>query len=268
MLVRLREEAGKTPDQAAEQIGCHRSKISRIENAHLGISVGELRALLAFYEVTDPEYVEGLVGLARRSRERGWVQRLWNDLPSYADHIDYEQTADYIRSFQPLLISGLFQTGDYARALYRANPAMLGDDEIDRLVDVRMQRQTVLEGEQAPRICLIEGEAALRSNVGSARVMVPQLEHLLALAERPNVELQVLPLSAGAHPGLTGAFVVFGFPNPAFSDVVTVEHPTGTLYMETTEETSTYTLTFDSLRSVAMSPAASRDLIQRIKQGL
>lgn len=266
ILARLREEAGKTPEQAAERIGCHRSKISRIENAHLGVSLGELRDLLAFYGIEDPEYVEGLVELARRSRERGWVQQVWAELPSYADHIDYEQTASYIRAFQPLLISGLFQTADYARALYRANPAMLSDEKINQLVDVRMQRQAVLSGEQAPRICLIEGEAALRGRVGSSKIMVEQLDQLTALAERPNVELQVLPFTAGAHAGLTGGFVIFSFSTAAFSDVVTVEHRTGTLYMETKEETSTYTLSFDSLRSAALSPTASLDLIQRVKQ--
>ncbi|NUS10873.1 MAG: helix-turn-helix domain-containing protein [Streptomyces sp.] len=268
ILLRLREEAGKTPEQAAERIGCHRSKISRIENAHLGISLGELRDLLTFYGVDDSEYVEGLVDIARRSRERGWVQQVWAELPSYADHIDYEQTSTYIRSFQPLLISGLFQTPDYARALYRANPAILSDEKIDQLVAIRMQRQAMLDGEAPPRICLIEGEAALRANVGSVKVMAGQLDQLLTLAGRPNVALQVLPLNAGAHAGLTGGFVLFSFPNPAFSEVVTVEHRTGTLYLETPEETDTYNLTFDSLRSAALSPTDSRALIRRVKQEL
>lgn len=268
ILLSLREEAGKTPEQAAERIGCHRSKISRVENAHLGLNLGELRDLLTFYGVDDPEYVENLVDLARRSRERGLVRQVWAELPNYADHIDYEQTSDYIRSFEPLLISGLFQTPDYARALYRANPAMLSEEKIEQLVAIRTQRQEVLDGENPPRICLIEGEAALRSNVGSAKTMAGQLNHLLLLAARPNITLQVLPFSAGAHPGLTGAFVLFAFPNPAFSEVVTVEHCTGTLYLETPKETATYNLTFDSLRSAALSPTDSRALILRVKQDL
>lgn len=268
ILTRLREEAGKSPEEAADQIGCSRSKMSRVENAYLGISVGEVRALLTFYGVEDPEYVETLVALARRSREPGWVQNIRADLPSYVDHIDYERTADYVRSFEPMLIGGLFQTGDYARALYRSNPAILSDEKVNQLVDVRMQRQLVLDSAEAPRFWLIEGEAALRGNVGGRAAMAPQLDHLLALAERPNIDLQVLPLSAGAHMGLTGGFVIFGFPNPMFSDVVTVEHRTGALYMETPEETATYTLTFDSLRSTALNPAESLDLVRRIKQEL
>ncbi|WP_327337098.1 helix-turn-helix transcriptional regulator [Streptomyces sp. NBC_01324] len=264
-LVQLREAAGKSPEEAADRIGCHRSKISRIENAHLGISLGELRDLLTFYGVQDDVLIEDLVTLARRRNERGWTRNLGTTLPSYADHIDYEQTSNYIRSFQPLLVSGLFQTPDYARALYRANPEMLSSKRVEELVGMRMQRQAVLAGEQAPRICVIEGEAALRSEVGGASVMGPQLDQLLALGERPNIEIQVMPFSTGAHAGLVGAFVVFGFPTPTFSDVVCVEHVTGTLHMETPDETARYTLAFDSLRSAALSPVDSRDLIHRIR---
>ncbi|GAA2306552.1 helix-turn-helix transcriptional regulator [Streptomyces kunmingensis] len=255
-------------EEAAERIGCHKTKISRIENARLGISLGELRDLLAFYGVEDSAYVEQLVNLARRGGERGWARHLGATLPSYADHIDYEQTADYIRSFQPLLVAGLLQTPDYARALYRANPEMLTREQVDQYVDTRMQRQEVLVRDEAPRLCVIEGEVALRNSVGGPKVMAPQLDRLLEAAESPNIEIQVLPCNSGAHMGLIGAFVMFGFPTPAFSDVVRVEHVTGTLHMETPGEIRSYTLAFDSLRSLALSPAASRDLIQQVRHEL
>ncbi|MCJ1677895.1 helix-turn-helix domain-containing protein [Streptomyces sp. APSN-46.1] len=268
LLVQLREESGRSPEEAAERIGCHRSKISRIENARLGISLGELRDLLTFYGVDDPAFVEDLVNLARRGGERGWTRHLRAALPSYADHIDYEQTAHYIRSFQPLLIAGLLQTPDYARSLYRANPEMLSSKRVEELTSMRMQRQEVLERDTPPRMCVIQGEAALRSQVGGPKVMRQQLDHLLSRAEQPNVDVQILPFSAGAHVGLVGAFVLFGFPTPAFSDVVCVEHVTGTLHMETPEETARYTLAFDTLRTAAMNTAHSVDLIQSIKRDL
>ncbi|MFF3291547.1 helix-turn-helix transcriptional regulator [Streptomyces sp. NPDC003023] len=267
-LVKLREESGKSPEEAAERIGCHRSKISRIENARLGISLGELRDLVTFYGVDDPDYVEDLVSLARRGTERGWTRHLGATLPSYADHIDFEQTAAYIRSFQPLLITGLLQTPDYARALYQANPEMLSNKRVDEFVDMRMQRQRILDEVSPPRICVIEGEAALRSQVGGRTVMGQQLDCLVKAAERPNVDIQVLPLAAGAHVGLVGAFVLFAFPTPAFSDVVCVEHVTGTLHMENAEETDRYTLAFDSLRSAALSPADSLGLIKHVRREL
>lgn len=265
ILVKLREESGKSPEAAAERIGCHRSTISRIENARLGISLGELRDLLTFYGVDDQAYVEDLVDLGRRVRERGWTQRLAMALPSYADYIDYEQTADYVRSFQPLYIAGLLQTRDYARAIFQASPHMITRSRADELVDIRLQRQEVLSKEAPPRICVIQGEAALRANVGGTAIMRKQLEHILHIAERPNVELQVVPTGIDAHAGLMGAFVLFSFPTAAFSDVVCVEHRTGTLYLEEPEETAAYTLTYDSLRSTALSPNDSLEAIQTIK---
>ncbi|MEU3752984.1 helix-turn-helix transcriptional regulator [Streptomyces olivoreticuli] len=268
VLVKLREEAGKSPEDAAERIGCHRSKISRVENARLGISLGEVRDLLRFYGVDDPEYAEEVVNLARRSNERGWTKQLGLRLPSYVDYIDYEETADYIRSFEPMVVSGLLQTGDYARALLKAAPSMLSNERITELVQVRMRRQRILDRDAPPCVCVIQGEAALRAQVGGRSIMAAQLQHLEEVSERPNIDLQVLPFSAGAHAGVLGTFVLFSFPTPAFSDIVCLEHRTGTLYMETPEDTSAYTLTFDSLRSTALSPTESLDLINRVKQEL
>lgn len=268
MLIKFREEAGKTPEDAADRIGCHRTKINRIENARLGISLGELRDLLMFYGVDDPVQIEELVSLARRGRAPGWVQRASLARPSYSDFIGYEETSNYIRSFQSTLIAGLLQTPDYARAVINAAQAVLGRDEVEALVTARMERQEVLKGPKPPRLCVIESEAALRLQVGGPEVMGKQLEHLAAMAEHPSVELQVIPDRAGAHAGLFGSFVLFGFPNPAFSDVVCVEHRTGTLYMETPAETADYTLIFDSLRSIALSPGDSLDMIAQVRQGL
>lgn len=267
-LIEFRERAGKTPDDAAERIGCHRTKINRIENARLGISLGELRDLLTFYGVEDPVQVDELVSLAQRSREPGWVQRAGLARPTYTEFIDYEKTSDYIRSFQGNVIAGLLQTPDYARAVLSVAPTNLKQDEVDALVEARMKRQEILDRPNPPRLCVIESEAALRLEVGGREAMRKQLEHLETMASHPSVEVQVIPHRAGAHAGLAGSFVLFGFPDGSFSDVVCVEHRTGTLYMETPKETEEYTLIFDSLRSIALSPGDSLDLIAQIRREL
>ncbi|MFF4696579.1 helix-turn-helix domain-containing protein [Streptomyces chattanoogensis] len=268
-LIELREQAGKTPQDAAERIGCHRTKINKIENARLGISLGELRDLLRFYEVDDDTaLVDDMLALAKRSREPGWVQRAGLARPSLTDVIDYEKTADYIRSYQSNLITGLLQTPDYARAVLSAPPSTLGQEDIDALVESRIKRQEVLERTDPPRLCVIEAEAALRLQVGGRQVMRKQLDHLEAMAGHASIEVQVIPDRAGAHAGLPGSFVLFGFPNPTYSDVVCIEHHTGVLYLETEEETAEYTLIFDSLRSIALSPGDSLDLIAQARQDL
>ncbi|MFJ1894627.1 helix-turn-helix transcriptional regulator [Streptomyces sp. NPDC088115] len=266
LLIEYREAAGKTPEDAAQRIGCHRTKINRIEKARLGISLGELRDLLSFYGVESAAQVDGMVSLAQRSREPGWVQRAGLARPSYMDFIDYEKTADYIRSCQNNLIAGLLQTPDYARAILSAPPSTLDGEAIDDLVTARMKRQEILRSPEPPRLCVIEGEAALRLQVGGAQVMRRQLDHLAAMTEQPNVDVQIIPDRAGAHAGLAGSFVLFDFPNASFSPVVCVEHRTGTLYMETPEETEEYTLIFDSLRSIALSPGDSLNLITKARQ--
>ncbi|MFF0625895.1 helix-turn-helix transcriptional regulator [Streptomyces sp. NPDC004296] len=268
-LVEFREQAGKSPQEAAERIGCHRTKINKIENARLGISLGELRDLLRFYGVDgDDALVEDMLSLARRSREPGWVQRAGLARPSLTDVIDYERTADYIRSYQGTVITGLLQTPDYARAVVSAPPSILAEEEIEALVESRIKRQEVLERTAPPRLCVIETEAALRLQVGGHQVMRKQLDHLETMAGNPSVEVQVIPDRAGAHAGLPGSFVLFGFPNPTYSDVVCIEHHTGVLYLETEEETAEYTLIFDSLRSIALSPGDSLDLIAKVRQDL
>ncbi|MEU7179752.1 MULTISPECIES: helix-turn-helix domain-containing protein [Streptomyces] len=268
-LLEFREQAGKSPEEAAERIGCHRTKINRIENARLGISLGELRDLMTFYEVDgDTSLVDDMVSLARRSREPGWVQRAGLARPSFTDFIDYEKTADYIRSYESNLITGLLQTPDYARAVLSAPPSTLGDKEIEALVESRIKRQELLNRTDPPRVCVIETEAALRLQVGGRQTMRKQLDHLETMAGYPSVEVQVIPDRAGAHAGLSGSFVLFGFPNPTYSDVVCVEHRTGTLYMETQEETAEYTLIFDSLRSIALSPGDSLDVIAQVRESM
>ncbi|MFJ8434611.1 helix-turn-helix domain-containing protein [Kitasatospora sp. NPDC094019] len=264
LLIRHREAADRTPDEAAKRIDCHRSKISRMENAWLPISSSELRDLLTFYGVDDPAYVEEVVALNRKSSERGWAQQFDISPPSYVDYIDYEESASHIRSFQPMMVAGLLQTADYARAIYQASPFDIPPQRIDELVAVRLQRQRFLDHAESSRLSVILGEAALRGQVGGVEVMRSQLEHLRQVSDRPNIELQVLPFSAGAHAGIMGSFVLFSFPTSAFSDVVCLEHRAGMLYLETQEETSAYTLTFDSLRSSALSVSESLDLLARV----
>ncbi|MFF3259289.1 helix-turn-helix domain-containing protein [Streptomyces sp. NPDC002932] len=267
-LVELREAADKKPEEAAERIGCHRSKISRIENARLGISLGELRDLLTFYGVEDPDQVEALVSLARRTREPAWVQRAARVRPSYTDFISYEETADRIRSYQGNLIAGLLQTPEYAQAVIAVSPTKLDQPAIDALVTARINRQEILKRAQPPRLCVVQSEAALRLQVGGAAAMRKQLEHLATMAEHPSVEIRVIPDHAGAHAGLTGSFVLFSFPHSSITDVACLEHRTGTYYLESPDEADTYGLIFDSLQAVALNPEDSLTLIAKMRRDM
>ncbi|TQE15519.1 XRE family transcriptional regulator [Streptomyces ipomoeae] len=268
LLVEFRERAGRSPEEAAERIGCHRSKINRIENARLGISLGELRDLLKFYGIEDPADVDHMVSLARRMREPAWIQRAGLARPTYPDFIEYERTADRIRSYQSNLIAGLLQTPEYAREVISAAPSFLKHEDVEALIEARMKRQEILDRPDAPRLCVIESEAALRIEVGGRGVMRRQLEHLETMAGHPSVEVQVIPNEAGAHIGLTGSFVLLAFPSPWFPDVVCLEQRTGTVFLEHPDDAAEYAHIFESLRSTALSPKDSLDMIARVRQEL
>lgn len=267
LLIEYREKAGKSLDDAAERIGCHRTKINRIENARLGISLGELRDLLTFYGVTDAAQVDEMVRLAQRVREPAWIKRVLEARRSFADFLYYETTAERIRSYQSLVVAGLLQTPDYARAILGATPTTLLPDEAEAMLEGRMKRQEILSSPSAPHLCVVEGEAALRLQVGGREVMRKQLEHLETMAGHPSVEIRVVPYQTGAHAALSvRSFVMFSFASPRFPEIVTLEHRTGTQYLETPEETAEYALLYDSVLSTALSPEDSLALIGQARR--
>ncbi|MHB9859005.1 helix-turn-helix domain-containing protein [Streptomyces sp. YIM S03343] len=269
-LRKLREEAGVSLEQAAETLECSRSKISRIELGYLGIRARDVRDLLASYHLKDDELLERLTALARDGSKRGWWDAYGQIIPpAYANYLGLEADANYIRTFQSILIPGLLQTEDYSQAVMKANPAMVRDEVVDTLKKVRAERQAILTRNQDPvRFWAIIGEAALLTPVGGAEVMRAQLAHLTKMVERPNITLQVLPYKIGAHAGLSGPFLVLSFAVPNDSGVVWLENLSSSLYLDTQEEVAGYTLVFDDLRSSALNPADSLQHIARIAQEL
>jgi hypothetical protein len=159
-------------------------------------------------------------------------------------------------------VPGLLQTEDYARTVHRAQLIDGRDEDIDRLVRVRMARQELLTAEDAPQVWLVINEAVLRRLVGGPDVMRAQLQRLAEAATLPKVTIQVVPFSAGAHPAMVGGFILLSFPSDP--NIAYVEYQAGALYLENQADVGRYTLMFDHLRATALSADASRDLMTRI----
>jgi transcriptional regulator with XRE-family HTH domain len=267
-LRRLREAAGHQIDRVAEYMECSRAKISRIETGQVGVKAPELRALLDLYGVPDAGR-DGLLTLARESRQRGW----WS---SYADvtniglgsFIGMEAAAASIRTYEQYLLPGLLQIEEYTRALMRAAHPTAGSDEIDRRVALRMTRQERLGGPDALNLWAVIDEAALRRRVGGAGVMRMQLERLVESAGQPNITVQVLPFSAGAHAGVEGSVLLMSFPEPSDPDVAYVEGLMGSIFLEKSDEIARCTLAFDHLRATALSPDDSVAMISAVTKDL
>lgn len=266
-LRRLREAAGLTTAQAAEALDCTKGKISRIENGRVTVRIPDLTAMLLAYGATDAELRGRLGALARkanRRRRQGW----WNQYGSvladtYRDYIALETMAGTIRTFQAQLVPGLLQTPEYIRAVTVASRQWQTADEIEQFVRVRLARQERLVGDSPLQFWAVLSEAVLLQRVGGPEVMAAQLEQLLTVSEQPNVTIQVLPFSRGAHASMFGPYVVLGFPEEAALDVVLADNPTGSMWLEREIEVARYQELFDAARTSALSPVESRTVIRR-----
>ncbi|MFG3014377.1 helix-turn-helix domain-containing protein [Streptomyces cinerochromogenes] len=266
-LRRLREAAGLKVDDVVARTGMPQSKISRVESARLGIRPDDLNALLDLYGVADFAQRDALHSFARDGRKRGWWQTYRDFIsPAYADLISLEADAVNMRSYQSTLIPGLLQTPAYARATISAIRMTSLPDEVETLVTVRQARQSVLTRPDPLELWVVIHEAALRPRVKSdPGIMREQLQWLLDRQQLPHVSIQVLPMDAPPHVGLSGSFAVLGFPETADLDVVHIESLTSALYVEDPAEVSRYGSAFEHLRAAALPLDESADLIAQLK---
>jgi transcriptional regulator with XRE-family HTH domain len=268
-LRRLRDEAGLTQDEVAAQLDWHPTKVMRIETGRTAPHPNDVRVMLGLFGVTNPEQVAALVKLAQDARQRGWWYSYRDVLLNrYEFFIGLEAEASSVRNFELAMVPGLLQTEDYARALIGGGPMELDATEVERRVEVRMTRQHALDRDERPQLWVIVDEAAIRRTVGGPAVMRGQLEALATMSGHARTTIQVVPYSAGAHPGQLGPFVILGFPEPSEPEVVTMETVGGNLYVDKPEEVRLYTTAFDHLRAVALSPGDTRAMLRAAADAL
>jgi transcriptional regulator with XRE-family HTH domain len=266
----LRTGAGLTSGEAARLVGWHQSKVSRIETGASGVKPADVRLLLDAYGVIEGQLRELLMVLAGSEDTAGrhhWWHAYRGVLPpTYRDFISLESQASAMRTLETSVVPGLLQTPEYARAVTRAAVEGLEEERLDALVEVRLARQDVLNHPPLELSAVLD-EAVLRREVGGPGVMARQLERLVEAARLPQVRLQVLPFSAGAHIGITGPFVIFSFPSTSDLDVVVLDQLTSSLYLERKEDLQAYTEAFNTLQIHALSPEDSLDYIAGIGDG-
>jgi transcriptional regulator with XRE-family HTH domain len=253
-LRRARQQAELTQEQVAGAMDWSLSKVIRIEAGSVGISTNDLKALLRLYKIFDEEQTVDLIALARVGRERSW-QSAYRDVVSarLLQLIETEGDASIIRTFEPLLVPGLLQTEEYARAVLGQFAAPTTPERIDAQVEVRMRRPELLDRDDPPLMFFILDEAVTRRMVGSAAVMRRQVRRLVELAGRPHVTIEIVPFSAGVHPGLQGPFVIYEFPDPADDDVLFLENPLGdVISRDSPEEILRYRVAFEQLRKLSL----------------
>lgn len=266
-LRRLREQRGLTIEQVAGQShgDWTASAISRWETGDRRIRPADLRALLDIYDI-GADQREVLLTLAREARQRGWWQSYSsNAVPEWFQvYLGLEAEAASIHEYAAELVPGLFQTAEYYRAFMGTAPAAGDEEAIERKIAVRAGRQERLAADDPPECWAVLNEAAIRRVVGGTDVMRAQLQHIVQIASRPHINVQVLPFRAGAHPAMDGSFIILGFPEAPDPDVVYLESQTGSLYLEKLPEVDRYQAMFNHLVAKALGPEESVSLIEQV----
>jgi transcriptional regulator with XRE-family HTH domain len=258
-----------TIEQVAEALEWSSGKVSKIENARVSVMPRDVRRLLDIYGITEGQEREMLLSLARESRERGWWQQYGEAVPEwFATYVGLEAEASTISAYQAETVPGLLQTQRYAAALHRAALMNATEEEIERHVAVRMERQARLKQPDAPQLWVVLNEAVLRRVIGERAIMQEQLAKLAEAAATPNITLQVLPFSAGAHASMDSAFSIVSFDPPTDGEIVYFEHPTCSLYVEKPDEVARYRLVYEHLRAASLSLDESRRLLVRSAEDL
>jgi transcriptional regulator with XRE-family HTH domain len=254
-LRRARTTAGLSQEQLGQRVGYSGALVGKIET-------GDRAPSQDFAEGCDGALPDA-GGLFARIYA---LARRWDGgYPSwFTGWLEAERRAASLCTWEPLLIPGLLQTADYARALFEAWRSADDSDQLDKLVSGRLERQAILDRPKPPTLWAIVDQAVLHRRIGSAKIMQNQLAHLAGMSDRAKITIQVVPGEVGAHVGLLGGFAIASY-----------DSALGTVYMESPDQGQTSALpsviskiseTFDTLRAEALPRGASRDLIRKVAE--
>jgi transcriptional regulator with XRE-family HTH domain len=258
LLRALRNEKGLTVEQVAERLLCSPSKVSRMETGQ-GATARDIRDLCDLYGVADAAERDRLTTLAREGKRPARWQRY--DL-AYARYAELEEDALAIRAFQSSAVHGLLHTADYARANHESSMPRLNPEQVDRQIEAKLARQSILTRADPPSFAVVLDEAALHRMVGGRRVMAAQLAKILDISALPNVTAQILPFALGAHPALESNFTILQLPDPT-PGVVFAEGMIGSTYLDRPEDLKRYYDVFHELQSIALNSKDTGDLIAK-----
>lgn len=250
-LRRLRTAAGLSQEEFGNKINYSASMISAVE---IGTRPLDAPFLARVDEVLGTgDLLVQLLKIALRDGEPSWF-RPWREA---------EQEAKLLRTFQPNLVPGLLQTVSYARAVILSGKP-LTPEEVDRRVAARLERQAILTSKQPAQLIAVLDAAVLHRMVGNTAVMIEQLEHLLAVAELPHIDLHVVPAEIGVHVGLNGPFVLAGFDGGGW--VAYLDNQLRGQVITHGDDVASLQETWERIRSEALPHRQSINLIKEVAQ--
>ncbi|WP_267130939.1 helix-turn-helix domain-containing protein [Streptomyces alkaliphilus] len=263
-LRKLREQANRTATEAATHLRIDRAKISNIEAGYRGISPERLRSLAAFYGCDDQPLLDALCAIAREQRGRHWWDSMRESVPQEAlDLAEMEHHARHLHAVNMLLVPGILQIPEYARAIFESRTPPFTSEEIEARVKLRTNRRKIFEKQHPPIYETIIHEAALRMRYGGRRVHEKQLRRLIEPKPGLPVTLRVIPFDLENVPGHAQSFLLSEGPVPQLNSVQ-VDTPFGGVIIHEAEEVKNYMAVLGNAKQNSLSPEESRKLIEKI----
>lgn len=264
-LKRARLDAGATLAEAAEYVELSSGSISRFETGTLRVKRPYLKELIDFYGISQKRERDALMQLNEDAWRKDWWEGSADDLElGFLDHTWLESRADKICASEPLVIHGLLQTPEYARAVtVRGLGPTTSKETINRMVELRTTRQRILNSESPTRLEVIMEEPALRRPIGGKQVLKAQLEHLLEASRTATISIHILPNSVDWDPGHTGPFTVFNMPDP-FTDVAFTDNLAGRTFLEDEAKVARFRAAYDDIYNLALNQDESARFIHTV----
>lgn len=260
-LRRAMERAGLNGKRTAALLGWSESKVSRLLTGRLRLGEADIAAFLTVVGVPERDR-ERLLRLVREPDAPTWLGQQATGMPDQLVRlVDHENTATRITDFQPIVVNGLLQTGDYARALLERSGPVPPRAVQDRIA-ARLGRRNIFSRPHRPRFTFFLHEFVLRFAVGSAEIMSDQLHELLRMGVRPYVAIRVIPADFGAHAGTAGSCTLMEFAE--FKPVVYLEDATAGRFLDQPDDIAAYRAIFAALADCALDERRSRELISTL----
>lgn len=264
-LRRLREASRFARAHAAAAIRFTAPELELIEYGRAGIDVPDIMELLSRYGVTDGAERATLLALAEQAAMPAWWHPYRDIVPDWLEaYLGLERAATVIRSYEAQFVHGLLQTEAYARAVIRLGHPNASKTEIDRRVELRMERQRALHRRGAPHLWAVLDEAVLRRPIGGPATMRAQFEHLIEISELPYVTVQVMPFRAAGRVLVGGPVALLRLPERDLPDVVYLEQLTSASYPYRPADIAQYWHVMNRLVTEAEPPIATRSILDRI----
>ena len=261
----VRVRAGKSALEAAAELRQgSASTLNRYEAGEVLPAWGTVRTLLVFYGAGARD-LDRASQLYDDARDEPRSVRLPAGAPrAYRKLVNAEREAVRERALAPLVVPGLLQTKRYAQALLVAGNALHDPDaRPDSVIAARLNRQKPLEGPDPMVLHALLDEAVIRREIGGPEVLGEQLEHLLAMTERPNITLQVIPFRVGGYGTMNGSCIIVDYPEPDTTPGVYLEYPAGGAWVDNPDDVKRFTTMFDEVTRLAHTPADTTTMIHR-----